>query len=256
MNGKSAFPALRVKITVCLPSALMSVIGATIGLAADFESSPRWWLMDAIDVLCGHLPAVVVGHALAQLEGPGRGVRRCLPALRELADQRSVSGHFGQIIVVPVGHGDGEAILMRRRIEAVDGLAVGLAHAHDAALLGGAGEPDRHGECGCAGGAGLEESATGCSVHVDSSLRGTGVANSRCGGAQARERACAPVVPGTCAVDVRDMVARCPGSGNGCCHGCCQHGCCQHAAILANAPRHHFSMRNRGDSGRPDIRSA
>ena len=47
MNGKSAFPALRVKTTVCWPSALMSVIGATMGLAADFESSPRWWLMDA-----------------------------------------------------------------------------------------------------------------------------------------------------------------------------------------------------------------
>ena len=47
MNGKSAFPASRVKTTVCLPSAWMSAMGATIGLAADAESSPRWWLMDA-----------------------------------------------------------------------------------------------------------------------------------------------------------------------------------------------------------------
>ena len=41
MNGKSAFPASRVKTTVCLPSAWMSAMGATIGFAADAESSPR-----------------------------------------------------------------------------------------------------------------------------------------------------------------------------------------------------------------------
>jgi len=38
MNGKSALPASRVKTTVCLPSALMSVTGATIGLAADVDA--------------------------------------------------------------------------------------------------------------------------------------------------------------------------------------------------------------------------
>ena len=147
-------------------------------------------VVDGCDHVLGrHLPAVVVGHALAQLEGPGRGVGRGLPALRELADQRAVTGHLGEVVAVAMGHGDGEAVLVGRRVQAVDGLAVRLAHAHHSALLGGACEPDRQGERGGTGGAGLQESATGCCVHVESSLRGTtGAANSWCGGQSARTR--------------------------------------------------------------------
>ena len=130
-------------------------------------------VVDGCDHVLGrHLPAVVVGHALAQLEGPGRGVRRGVPALRELPYQRAVPGHLGEVVVVAVGHGDGEAVLVGRRVQAVDGLAVRLAHAHHAALLGGAGEPDGQRERRGAGGAGLQESATSGCVHGTSSLRG------------------------------------------------------------------------------------
>ena len=76
------------------------------------------------------------------------------------------------------------------------------AEAHVAALLGGAGEPDGQGERSSSGRAGLEESATGCSVHGVISLGGVGVEVSRCrDGVQVR--ASSRVLPGTCAVDVR-----------------------------------------------------
>ena len=48
MNGKSAFPALSVTTMAWLPSALISVIASTMGLAADLLSSPRWKLIEAI----------------------------------------------------------------------------------------------------------------------------------------------------------------------------------------------------------------
>ena len=40
IKGKSALPPLRVNTTVSLPSALMSLIGSTIPLAADLDFSP------------------------------------------------------------------------------------------------------------------------------------------------------------------------------------------------------------------------
>ena len=170
MNGKSAFPALRVKTAVCLPSALMSVTRRDDRLGGGLRILAAVMVDGRDDVLGRYLPAVVVSNALAQLEGPGRGVRRCFPALGELADQRAVSSHFGQIVVVPMSHGDSEAVLVGRRVEAVVGPAVPLAHAHDTAFLGGAGEADGQGECGGASGAGLQESATGCSVHEATSM--------------------------------------------------------------------------------------
>ena len=153
------------------------------------------------DVLGGHLPPIVIRHALAQLEGPGGDIGRCLPALGQLADQRAVTGHLGQIAVVRVGHGDREAVLMGPRIEAVGGRAVTRAQAHVAALLGGACESDGQGERSSTGRAGLEESATGCSVHGVVSLRGVGMDVSRCR-SRAQVRASSRELPGTCVVDV------------------------------------------------------
>ena len=117
------------------------------------------------DVLGGDVAAVVVGHPLAQLEGPGRDVRRGLPALRDLAGERAVPGHLRHVVVVPVGHRDGEAVLVGRRVEAVHGLAVRLAHAHDAALLGGEDGAERRRERHHPGGARLNELAACRSGH-------------------------------------------------------------------------------------------
>ena len=117
------------------------------------------------DVLGGDFAAVVEGHPLAQLEGPGADVGRCLPALRDLTGKRAVPGHLRHVVVVPVGHRDGEAVFMGRRVEAVHGLAVRLAHAHDPALLGGEDGAERRRERHHPGGARLNELAACRSGH-------------------------------------------------------------------------------------------
>ena len=117
------------------------------------------------DVLGGDFTAVVEGHALTQLEGPGPDVGRRLPALRDLAGERAVRAHLRHVVVVPVRQRDHEAVLMGRRVEAVHGLAVRLAHAHDAALLGGKDGAERRRERHHASGARLYELAACRSGH-------------------------------------------------------------------------------------------
>ena len=48
MKGKSALPSLSVKTTAFAPSAFISTTDLSSSLADDFDSSPRWWLMDAM----------------------------------------------------------------------------------------------------------------------------------------------------------------------------------------------------------------
>ena len=85
MNGKSALPPSRVKITVPSPSVAISVIGATSGPAAEVEFSPRWKLIElATSVAVTALPEWKVT--------PGRSLNRQTEASAEASQLSATSG--------------------------------------------------------------------------------------------------------------------------------------------------------------------
>ena len=83
--------------------------------------------------------AVVELHPLADLEPPGRGVRRCLPALGQLRLEPG-RGDLGEVVVP--GHVENRhvPVLERRRVEGIRRRAVRHADPELPALLRGGGE--------------------------------------------------------------------------------------------------------------------
>ena len=81
--------------------------------------------------------AVVELHALAQLEGPGRGIGRSVPALGQLADEIAVRRDFGQVVAqLAETDVDHVAVEGLRRIEHVARAAAGDGDPQPPALLG------------------------------------------------------------------------------------------------------------------------
>ena len=80
--------------------------------------------------------AVMERHALAEVEGPGLGVGRRLPAFGELALERPVGRDLGQAVEHrAVRQHDHEAVGMRAPVPAVGGVGARDAHAQRAAVL-------------------------------------------------------------------------------------------------------------------------
>ena len=87
------------------------------------------------DVVCRNITAVMEGNALAQVEGPDRGVIRCFPAFRQVGANAAIGRDQGQVRVHAVQHRRDEAVVSRTRIEGVRGVAMTLADLEVSALL-------------------------------------------------------------------------------------------------------------------------